>query len=518
MAGGRNDATFAAAAILAGGILYAPSADAELFSRGSGYPTRGKAIDQLQPARDYSDLAPGRPRSLGILRARAQGFVPSPELHDYVRGVLMRMLAGVKLPPSFNPDVRILAAPEFSALCTPDGTIVVTVGLLEQLENEDELAFVLAHEVSHAIYRHHASDWYKKAQYYSVVNSAAVDGVARGIIAGSSNLARGIDLFEHLEELSANLLGPQMERGQEDGADALGFDLMVKAGYDSEAALSVMDKLAEQEAEAARAAERAKASQAAIDKKPGSSSSGLLAGLGTLGSIVTQRRTSSDLIADLATFAFDTAVDNIAADATTHHPAALREDLLSAYEFNEYRSIIPNAPTPLAWSGESKSPMQPQLNTILAHYGAAEDAASFIADPAQGKAADAKAAVALAVEVPTADHAYTEFVASELYEKSGDNPLAEAALVRAANGPEPSWSIYSRLLDIYIARSEYGTAQILADQAATRFDNSPILLPKRIELYRLEGRQADADKLLPQCDAFDIHELYDECKRAASKS
>ncbi len=37
----------------------------------------------------------------------------------------MKVLKGVTLPPSFQPDVRVLAAPEFTALCTPDGTIVV---------------------------------------------------------------------------------------------------------------------------------------------------------------------------------------------------------------------------------------------------------------------------------------------------------------------------------------------------------------------------------------------------------
>jgi len=80
-----------------------------------GYPDKGRAIDQLRPPSDYSDVLTGRPRALGIMRARANGFVPSPVMHDYVRGVLAKLLRGVPLPPSFNPDVRILAAPEFSA-------------------------------------------------------------------------------------------------------------------------------------------------------------------------------------------------------------------------------------------------------------------------------------------------------------------------------------------------------------------------------------------------------------------
>ena len=106
-------------------VLAAPAAQA----RDSGYPSKGKALDQLSPASDYTDVMQGRPRALGIMRARANGFVPSPVMHDYVRGVLARLLRGVPLPPTFNPDVRILAAPEFSALCTPDGTIVLTIGL-----------------------------------------------------------------------------------------------------------------------------------------------------------------------------------------------------------------------------------------------------------------------------------------------------------------------------------------------------------------------------------------------------
>jgi len=38
------------------------------------------------------------------MRTRGQGFVPSRELHDYVHGVMMRLLAGVPLPPSFQPE------------------------------------------------------------------------------------------------------------------------------------------------------------------------------------------------------------------------------------------------------------------------------------------------------------------------------------------------------------------------------------------------------------------------------
>jgi hypothetical protein len=311
---------------------------------------------------------------------------------------------------------------------------------------------------------------------------------------------------------------PQMERGQEDAADALGFDLMVKAGYDSEAALSVMDKLARQESEAARAAA---AARVAAKKESGDSDGGVMKGLGlgasALGSLMSGSMPSTDTMADIAIFAFDHAVDNMAEDATAHHPAKEREDLLSAYAFANYRTLAMANPTPLPWSAASKSPMRPQLTTLLSHYSLAENAAAYVADSSQGSPASAQMYVTTAITNPTSDHAYTEFVAAEYYELGKNGPLSEAALVRAANGPEPSWSVYSRLTDIYIARNDYAKAQGLMDKAVVRFENSPVLLPKRIEVLRGGGRQADAEALVPQCRKYDIDELTDACKRAAGK-
>jgi Zn-dependent protease with chaperone function len=492
-------------------------------SVGDGYPDTGKAIQQISPATDYSDVLAGRPRALGILRARAQGFVPSPQLHDYVKGVLARLLVNMKMPATFHPEVRVLAAPEFTGECTPDGTLIVTVGLLEQLENEDELAFVLGHEVAHAIYKHEAKNWYKKAQYYAVVNGGAVDMMAKSAAltiggAAGGNIARGLDVAQHLAKLSSNVLMPQMERGQEDAADALGFDLMVRAGYDSEAALSVMDKLAQQEAEAAAAATQARA---AAKKDSGGDSGdsnvmkGLNIGAGALGALMSGSMPSRDQVAEIAIFAFDTAVDNMADDATAHHPAKERQDLLSAYAFREYRTVTMANPTPLPWSPASKSPVKPQLTTLLAHYSLAENAAAYVANPGQGTPASAQGYVVSSTTNPTADHAYTEFVAAEYYELGKQGNLSEAALVKAANGPEPSWEVYSRLADLYVARSDYTKAQALMDQAVRRFDNSPVLLPKRIEILRGAGRQGEAQALVPQCKNYDIDELTDACKKAA---
>ncbi len=475
----------------------------------NGYPSNGRAIDQLRPAADYSDIVQGRARALGILRARANGFVPSPALHDYVRGVLAKVLKGVVLPASFNPDVRVLAAPEFTALCTPDGTIIVTIGLLEQLDSEDELAFVLGHEVSHAIYRHHGHDWYERSQYYAVMSGTSVDQLTNyvGFSFGGVSVSQLTRTAKHLYRLSQNVLAPQMDKNQEDAADALGFDLMVKAGYDPSAALGVMDRLAAQEAEAERmAASEKKLAEKEEMEDEEQSQRDLLTGFGGSGGGVTA----------LGMGLFNTAVDNMEDDSTTHHPAPEREQLLSTYEFREYRDEKPGMPTPLPWKSGSSNPQGPAMGALLAHYSEAENAAAFIADK-KGTDPAVQASVQQSTQQPTDDHAYTQFVASEYYDLAKDEPRSEAALLEAIKGPEPSWQVYSRLLNIYLGRKDFAKAQGVMDGAVTRFDNSPVLLPKRIEILHGAGRQQEAEALLPQCEGFDIKELYALCRKSAGK-
>ena len=518
----RRSRWMLAAAFFCGALAVSPATNAGLFGSGGGYPSNGRAIDQLKPASDYGDLLKGRPLALGIMRTRAQGFVPSTTLHEYVRGVMLRLLRGVAMPASFDPEVHILAAPEFAGECTPDGTLIITAGLLEQLETEDELAFVIGHELSHAVYRHQTPNWYKKAQLYAVINGSAIDEIAESAAIGGkfgtdANVGRALDVAEHLEKLSSDVLMPQMERGQEDQADALGFDLMVKAGYDPDSALAVMDKLAQQEAEAAQAAAAAKRAADNGDQKR--SAGNVLGGIASMGnSLLTGGGISRDQIADMSIAVFDLGIDAMADDATAHHPATERADLISAYEFRAYRDIRPAEPTPLPWSAASHSPLKAELTALMTHYTMAEDVAAYVADSSQGSAAAVVTDISRSTSKPTHDHAYTEFVASEYYSNVGQTKQSEAALVEAVNGPEPSWAVYSRLIDFYAHEQKFAQEQSAMDQAVARFGDSPVLYPERIALYREEGRQSDADALVPKCKAFDIDSLTDGCKKAAEGS
>ncbi len=506
---------FLAAALLAGlAILTAPQVVAEVKLDDADYPTKGKAIDALEPAADYSDVLMQRPRAVAIMRTRDHGFVPSPALHDYVKGVLTRVLADIKLPRSYQPDVRILASPELSAICMPDGTIVVTVGLLEQIESEDELAFVLAHESSHAIYRHHASDWFARSQYYGVMNATALDKTRAAAGAGSAglntNIARGIDVAQHFYTLSENVLAPQFKQGQEDQADALGLDLMVKAGYNPEGASTLLGRLAQVEEATEKQAQQAESS------KGWASGNGIS---GAVGNVVGALTGSITDIASVAISVFDTGVDTFAKESRTHRKASDRVDLVSQYQFREYRRLLPGNLKPLPWQTAKNGP----LALVIAHYEDADRVADFAAGTSNQSGqtqtpAQAAAAVGRATHSPTSDHAYTQFAASRYYEMHHDGARAQAALNSAVKSPEPSWIAYSALIDDDIKRGDYTSAQAVMTNAVTRFEDSPVLLPKRIEILHHLGRQGEAENLLSQCDSYDIKELYTECEKAAGKA
>ena len=62
----------------------------------------------------------------------------------------------LSLPPQdLDWEVVVINSPDTNAGALPGGKFVVFTGLLRLLDDEDELAAVIAHEVAHVVARHH---------------------------------------------------------------------------------------------------------------------------------------------------------------------------------------------------------------------------------------------------------------------------------------------------------------------------------------------------------------------------
>ncbi len=128
----------------------------------------------------------------------------------------------LKDEPELRKQLRFYAvkSDEENAFTTNNGAILVTIGLMAKFENEAQLAYVLAHEITHF------------AKQHSVSLVLAKDEIFSG-----ASLSRYNSQEEVISELSS------FSREYEMQADNAGFFRFVKAGYDKGSARSMMDIL-----------------------------------------------------------------------------------------------------------------------------------------------------------------------------------------------------------------------------------------------------------------------------------
>ena len=107
-------------------------------------------------------------------------------------------------------QVSLLDEPQANAAALPGGSVLVTSGLVAAVDSENELAFVLAHELGHFAGRHHLRRLGRRAVYGLAL--AALTG--RGGIAGD------------LGSLTGELTSRGFDREQEREADAFGLALI----------------------------------------------------------------------------------------------------------------------------------------------------------------------------------------------------------------------------------------------------------------------------------------------------
>lgn len=138
-------------------------------------------------------------------------------------------------------EIKIIKNPLFNAFAFPHGAIYIHTGLLAKMENEAQLATVIAHEVSHVTHRHALQQLrvYKGAT--AAVTTIQVIGAPAGLPGAGALILGGLGAMAAISGYSKAL---------EREADEKGLELMVKAGYDPKEATKLfkhMQKFAEEE-------------------------------------------------------------------------------------------------------------------------------------------------------------------------------------------------------------------------------------------------------------------------------
>ncbi|RMF17441.1 MAG: peptidase M48 [Gammaproteobacteria bacterium] len=189
-------------------------------------PVTGKK--ELMLISESQEFAIGREQYVPAQQSQGGRYVADPNVAVYVRQVGMK-LAKVSDRPDLPYEFVVLNNSVPNAWALPSGKIAINRGLLVELQNEAQLAAVLAHEIVHAAARHSA----KRLQQNLLISASLAglgialdDNDLRDILVGGAGLGAGLALAKY-------------SRDHESESDHYGILYMVRAGYDPQAAVEL---------------------------------------------------------------------------------------------------------------------------------------------------------------------------------------------------------------------------------------------------------------------------------------
>lgn len=201
----------------------------------------GKASQDLKPEQEYYL---GRAVSASLLSKypAASKKVQENRYLNLVGKTLV--LASDKANQYASYHFMLLDSEEVNAFAAPSGFIFVTKGMLRLCQNEDDLAAVLAHEISH-VQNGHAVKSIKASRYTSLATIMASEAAKT-----AANTYSPVQLGEltkvlesSVDDVTQNLTNSGYGRSLETEADKTALTLLKKAGYNAEGLLRVLERL-----------------------------------------------------------------------------------------------------------------------------------------------------------------------------------------------------------------------------------------------------------------------------------
>jgi predicted Zn-dependent protease len=157
-------------------------------------------------------------------------FDTDPQWNQRVADIGLR-LAAVSERPNLPWRYHIVRDASVNAIALPGGAILVTTGLLNFINSDDELAFVLGHETTHIAHRHTLG---------LIERDAALQ---IGFLVLTQIVLHGNAAPYQLSQITRALLNAKYSRDQESEADHYGVIFAQRAGFDPAAAISFFERL-----------------------------------------------------------------------------------------------------------------------------------------------------------------------------------------------------------------------------------------------------------------------------------
>lgn len=455
------------------------------------YKTREDELSGDSRVISYSGL------NIPTEQVRGSHIVHSPVMKLYLTSLLDKILAQWD-GTSVNVQIQIVHTQNFAPYADAYGMISIPIGALSNVESEDELALMIAHEASHILMRHH------ERQKVVDENKANVDMLAKTVILanvvkdtefgksnggkllnynpsaqGNRNISKAMIYNAAIQTLTDSVWNTAWQRTQEEEADLLGFDLAMSAGYSPRANPHVLQRLAdfqgkqqgilsvfwEQKKEAATAALQS----GDLQNIQGQLNGFLAEGLQTSVAAVTdyfQRK---------------------------HMSPESREKNMREYAIRAYRPEIRRRINTKSWAVFRADP---EVKEVINSYRTAFEASNALA------ANDIPQAEKLALKSLTPrvkSHPYIREVMFNVRTEQGDSKRANKNLALIERWQDASPSLYELKIKDHLNHKNFDQALATIDLAEKTFGNeSKFILEKSIAQANL-GMLNEAKQTLEKC-------------------
>ncbi len=213
-------------------------------------PMPSVADTNLPAMGEGAEMTTSEERRLGddIARAiyRDPQFLEDAILYEYVNDIWLELMAAAKQRGTLTPElqerfawqVMLIQDATVNAFALPGGFMGVQTGLIGVVGSRDELASVMAHELSHVTQRHIARMMAQQKRMTPVM----IAGMLLGALAVSKNPAAAQALMVGGTAVAAQTQ-LNFSRDMEREADRTGMGLMQPAGYSQAGFVSMFERL-----------------------------------------------------------------------------------------------------------------------------------------------------------------------------------------------------------------------------------------------------------------------------------